>query len=415
MSKNKMIALTRPPLAEGGSLQGFNSKQVQLRGNPLEFNRFRGTVGQAGDTPLAKLRAYYYFVEQIKFPMTPDEFDSKFAADLPLFVDNPQSCPGRQTNASFAASTNETFVMLGATIVMSGKGFGFSQPGAMVPAPTDAGTAVPVIEGCPETGQRDAVLDYGGSHWRFVDAFSKAYRLQMAACRRFLFLDESIEDIGIMSAAEHNGTGHALINTMPFIRETNDILTEKGCAQRFLPYSHAGTECLGAPTAEVIYGNESIRGASDSRVFLLNQPMVYTCGMRLDVQFSRVENDCCFLDDMRRASVLDCGTPTLPDALYADSYAGGAGGFPGVYNIPAGCFSFGIVLLGYALTNAACLDFACCLAPGSVGAQMYSGNAFIGELRRQANNDPQLRQVLAGHKPEAINHLNAMLSGPPPG
>jgi hypothetical protein len=413
MSKNT-IPLKRQPLSEGGSLAGFNPKQVQLRGNPIEFNRFRGTVGQAADTACAKLRAYYYFVEQIKFPMTPDEFEDKFAAALPLFVDNPNPCPGRQTNASFAASANETFVMLGATIVLSGKGFGFSQAGRMVAAPTEAGTCVPVVEGCPGEGERDAVLDYGGAHWRFAESFAKAYRLQMAACRRFLFLDESIEDIGIMSAAEYTGAGHALINTSPFIREVNDVLAEKECAQRFLPYSHSGTECLGAPTAEVMYGHNSIRGAGNSRVFLLNQPVVYTPNMRFDVQFNRVENDCCFLDDMRRASVLDCGSPTLPDALYSDSYCS-ASGFPGIYNVPGGCFSFGIVLLGYAMTNAACLDYACCLSPGSVGAQMYSGNAFIGELKRQAQNDPQLRQVLAGHKPEAINHLNAMLSGPPPG
>lgn len=412
----KIIPTKRAPLSlqGGGQLAGFDPRQVQLRGNPLEYNRWHGSVGQAGQTAMAKLRAYYYFVEQIKFPLTPEEFDDKFAASIPLFVDNPAPCPGRQTNASFAASVNEPFVVLGVSVVMSGKGFGFSQAGRMVTAPAEAGTCVPVVEGCPAAGERDAVLDYGAAHWRFIESFSSAYRLQMAVMRRFLVVDEAISDVGIVPAAEHQGTGHALINTAPFVREVNDVLAEKDCAQRFLPYSHSGTECIGAPTAEVIYGHNAIRGVGN-RIFCLNQPIVYTPNTRFDVQFTRVENDCCFLDDMRRASVLDCGSPTLPDANYADEYCN-ASGFPGIYNVPGGCLSFGIVLTGYALTAEACLGYALSLTPGSVASNLLAGNAYVGDLMRKANNgsDSKLRQVLAGHQAEQINHLNQMLSGSPP-
>jgi hypothetical protein len=122
-----------------------------------------------------------------------------------------------------------------------------------------------------------------------------------------------------------------------------------------------------------------------------------------------VENDCCF-SRLRQASVLECGVDA-PDVNYVDSYVN-ASGFPASPQRPGVARSASA--LGYAMTNAACLDYACCLAPGSVGAAMYSGNAFIGELKRQANNDPALRQVLAGHSVEKINHLNAMLSGPAP-
>lgn len=412
MTKSNIIATTRQPLSQSGTISGFNPNQLQLRGNPLEYNRFYGMVGQAAQTPMAKLRAYYYFVEQLQFPLTPDEFENKFASSIPLFVDNVNPCPGRQTNASFAAGTNEPFVVLGVAVVAIGKGFAFSLPGRMVSAPTDSGTSVPVVEGCPSTGQRDAVLDYGGAHWRFIEAFFNAYRLQMAVWRRYLVLDESLFDVGMIGdAPEFVGSGNALINASPFVREVNDVLAGKGCDLRFLPENHAGTECLGAPTAEVMYGHNAIRGVGN-RIFCLNQPVVYLPGMRFDLQFSRVENDCVFLPDMERASVLNCGTPTLPDANYADSYVN-ASGFPGVYNVPGGSISLGVVLTGYALTPAACLDYMLSVQPGSVQGQMLSGNAFGSELMRKAHSDASLRQVLAGHQPETVNAFQHMLSGAP--
>lgn len=410
-----VVPTTRVPLGMSpGQVAGFDARGAQLKGNPLEYNRFYGTVGQAAATPLAKLRAYYYFVEQLQFPLTPEEFSNKFSASIPLFVDNPQSCPGRQTNASFAAGTNEPFVVLGVGVVAIGKGFGFSLPGRMVAAPTD-GDCVPVVDGCPAAGQRDAVLDYGGAHWRFIEALFNAYRLQMAVWRRYLVVDESLFDVGMVpDSPEYVGAGHALINAMPFVRETNEVLADKGCDLRFLPQNHAGTECIGAPTAEVMYGHNAVRGVGN-RIFCLNQPVVYLPGMRFDVQFTRVDNDCCFLPDMERASVLDCGTPTLPAAGYADEFCGvGTGGFPGVYNVPGGCLSFGVVLTGYALTPAACLDYMLTVSPGSIQAQMLSGNQYAGELYRKARNgDQQLAGVLAGHESDAKKHFENMLSGPP--
>ncbi len=403
-----VIPTVRQPLSAGeGQISGFNANRMQLRGNPLEFNRWGGTVGQAAQTPLSKLRAYYYFVEQLQFPLTPAEFSSKFASSIPLFVDNASSCPGRQTNASFAAGTNEPFVVLGVGVVAIGKGFAFSLPGRMVAAPA-SGDSVPTVEGCPSTGQRDAVLDYGGSHWRFIEAFFNAYRLQMAVWRRYLVVDESLFDVGMVGdAPEFIGSGNALINAAPFVRETNDVLASKGCDLRFLPENHAGTQCIGAPTADVMYGHNAIRGIGN-RIFCLNQPVVYLPGMRFDLQFTAVENDCVFLPDMERASVLECGSPTLPDANYEDRYVN-ASGFPGVYNVPGGALSLGVVLSGYALTPTACLDYMLSVSPGSIQAQMLAGNPFGNELVRKAANDPALRQVLAGHKEEARNHFQQML------
>ena len=407
-----IVPMQRAALGASGQISGFNPNQMQLRGNPLEFNRFYGTVGQAATTPMAKLRAYYYFVEQLQFPLTPDEFSNKFAASIPLFVENVNPCPGRQTNASFAAGTNEPFVVLGVGVVAIGKGFAFSLPGRMVAAPTEAGTCVPVVEGCPGAGQRDAVLDYGGAHWRFIEAWFNAYRLQMAVWRRYLVLDESLFDVGMVGdAPEFVGAGHTLINAAPYIRETNDVLAGKGCDLRFLPENHAGTECLGAPTAEAMYGHNAIRGVGN-RIFCLNQPVVYLPGMRFDLQFTRVDNDCCFLPDMERASVLTCGEPILPDVNYADEFCN-ASGFPGVYNVPGGCISLGVVLTGYALTPSACLDYMLSTQPGSVQGQMLSGNSYGSELMRKAHSDPALRQVLAGHQVENVNHFQQMLAGPP--
>lgn len=413
LNRTLSIPTQRAPLG-AGQVTGFDPRTVQLKGNPLEFNRFYGTIGEAMKTPLAKLHAYYYFVEQLQFPLTPDEFANKFAASIPLFVDNVQPSPGRQSNASFAAGTNEPFVVLGVGVVAIGKGFGFSLPGRMVAAPSGDETCVPVVDGCPAVGQRDAVLDYGGAHWRFIESFFNAYRLQMAVWRRFLVVDESLFDIGMVpDSPEFVGAGHALINAMPYIRETNDVLADKGCDLRFLPQNHAGTECIGAPTAEVMYGHNAIRGVGN-RIFCLNQPVVYLPGMRFDLQFTRVENDVCFLPDMARASVLNCGTPTLPAEGYTDEFCTGASGFPGVYNVPGGCISIGVVLTGYALTPAASLDYMLSVGVGSVQAQMLSGNQYAGELYRKARNgDPQLAGVLAGHEQEAKKHFENMLSGPP--
>jgi hypothetical protein len=412
MKLNPSIPLLRQPLSSGGHIAGFNPQQMQLRGNPLEFNRFYGTIGDSMKTPMAKLRAYYYFVEQLHFPLTPAEFTNKFAASIPLFVDNINPSPGRQTNATFAAGTNEPFVVLGVGVIAIGKGFGFSLPGRMVAAPEEAGTCVPVVDGCPGAGQRDAVLDYGGAHWRFIEAFFNAYRLQMAVWRRYLVLDESLFDVGMVGdSPEYVGAGQALINAAPYIRETNDVLADKGCDLRFLPENHAGTECLGAPTAKVMYGHNAIRGVGN-RIFCLNQPICYLPGMRFDLQFTRVDNDACFLPDMERASVLSCGEPILPDANYADEFCN-ASGFPGVYNVPGGCISLGVVLTGYALTPQAVLDYMLSCQPGSVQSSMCSGNSYGSELLRKANSDPALRHVLAGHSQENVNHFQQMLAGAP--
>ncbi len=388
----------------------------QLRGNPLEYNRFYGTVGQAVQTPLAKLRTYYYHVQQIQLPMTPDEFNAKFAASIPLFVQDVGPCPGTQTNATFAAGTNEPFVVLGVGVVAIGKGFGFSLPGRMVPQPTagTTGNCVPVVEGCPAAGQHDAVLDYGGAGWRGIEAFFNAFRLQMAVWRRYLVLDESLFDVGMVpDSPEFVGAGHALISASPYVREVNDVLSDKGCNLRFLPQNHAGTECLGAPTAEVIYGHNAIRGVGN-RIFCLNQPIIYLPGMRFDVQFQRVENDCCFLEDMRRAFVLDCANPTLPDAQYGDTFCS-ASGFPGVYTVPGGCISLGVVLTGYALTPAACLDYLINLVPGSIQTQMIQGTPFVNDIFRAAERDDSLRKMLSGLPADQVQKTKNMLSGAPQG
>lgn len=387
--------------------------QGTLRGNPLEYNRFYGNIGQAQQTPLAKLRTYYYHVQQLAFPLTPTEFDAKFTSAIPLFVQDVAPCPGTQTNATFAAGTNEPFCVLAVGVVAIGKGFAFAMPGRMVVK--DAATeCVPVVEGCASGTGRDAVLDYGGTGWRFIEAFFNAYRLQMAVWRRYLVLDEALFDIGMVpDAPEHCGTGHALISAMPYIREVNNVLADKLCNRRFLPQNHAGTECIGAPTAEVIYGHTCIRGVGNS-IFCLNQPICYLPGMRFDVAFQRVENDCCFLPEMRRSSVLDCATPTLPDAGYNDTFCSSSG-FPSVYTVPGGCVSIGVVLSGYALTPAACLDYLLNLVPGSIQYQMVSGHAYVGDLMRRSQQDDQLRAMLAGAPDEKRNKLQGLISGPPPG
>lgn len=400
------MALVKQPVVPQPFIQ-------QLKGNPIEFNRFHGNVGQASSTPLAKLRTYYYHVQQLQLPLTLDEFNAKFTASIPLFVQDTGPCPGTQTNATFAAGTNEPFVVLGVGVVAIGKGFGFSLPGRMVAAPVGSGNCVPVIEGCPAAGQHDAVLDYGGAGWRFIEAFFNAFRLQMAVWRRYLVLDESLFDVGMVpDAPEFIGAGHALISAQPYIREVNDILSDKACNLRFLAQNHAGTECLGAPTAEVIYGHNAIKGVGN-RIFCLNQPIVYLPGMRFDVAFQRVENDCCFLEDMRRAAVLDCSTPTLPDAGYGDTFCS-ASGFPGIYTVPGGCISLGVVLTGYALTPAACLDYMINLVPGSVQMNMIQGTPYVAELYRAAERDDRMRRMLAG-TPDAEQKVRGLLAGSPQG
>lgn len=382
---------------------------TQLKSNPLEFQRFEGMVGQAQQTPLAKLRTYYYHVQQFQLPLTPSEFDVNFNATIPLFVQDVAQCPGTQTNATFAAGTNEPFVVLGVGVVAIGKGFGFALPGRMV-TKGSAGECVPVVEGCPSGTARDAVLDYGGSGWRFIEAFFNAYRLKVAVWRRYLVLDESLFDVGMIpDAPEFVGAGHALISAMPYIREVNDILTTKLCSFRFLPQNHAGTECLGAPTAEVIYGHNSIRGVGN-HIFCLNQPIVYLPGMRFDVAFTRVENDCCFLPEMKRSAVLDCATPTLPDAGFNDTFCSSSG-FPSVFTVPGGCVSLGVVLTGYALTPAACLDYMINLVPGSVQAQMIAGTPYVADLWHRAHQDPKMQRMLAG-VPDAESRIKQFLAGP---
>lgn len=355
-------------------------------GTPHDFNKL-GSCQALKDMSWAKIATYYYDAQQFQFPLTPAEFESNFAATIKLFsLEQNQQCPGRQTNAAIGSSVNEPFVALGAGVIAIGESKSFTAPGETIPR-TSGTQPCPPIDGCSLSGGTQAALYWGGSTWQFIANFFQAYRLQIAINRRFLVVDESLFDVGMVPApAEFVGFGDSVVPTTRYAREVNDVMAGKGLPCIFMPNNiTSGSLCVGAPTALAAYGHPRIIGLSN-RIFCFNYPLLFLPGMSFDAVFTRVENDCCFLPAMRRNSVFDCSCDT-PDASIA----------PGTVcctmTIPGGCLSIGLVFKGFALQPAACLSFLneYCL-PGTAYESLYVGNPFIGNMIA----NPALRANLAG-------------------
>jgi len=333
-----------------------------------------GMLGQimAGKSPLSRLTARLYDIAQYQLPMTPEEFDAAFPGEIRLFtLDQPQACPGRQTNLSRGTTVETPFLMMGFGILATAEGQGFALTGVMKNVVASGGPT-PCVTGC--TGALDehnAVLAWGYPTWNIIEKFFQAYRVSMFIGRHFQIFEEAAHVMGLVGATmEFVGSGNSLISTTPFNRDVNDVLVAKGCNKQFIPQNTAaGSECMPAPTAEAMWGSQHTKGISN-RCYPLPFPILWLPGMTIDVRFTRVEGDCCFFPAMRRDAVLDCASPTLPSSQFTDTLECGSGN-AGIYTVPGGCFTIGAVLAGYDLVPAACVEYLAGVTSGSALEMLY--------------------------------------------
>jgi len=362
-----------------------------------------GRLGQDANPALKLLTANLYRQQVVDLPLTQADFEDLFPCNKNVFS-NTQ--PSVVTNVADDATIDCSFLLTGVGLLVTLPSKSYTLPGIMVPSPNppDATTHTPCNTGCTTTAtQRNAALAFGYSARLLIEAFMASRRVQMYLCRRFQVFDEAARDMGLVTTlAEFQGASSSLISPMPDVAKVNDTLAARGCDLQFIPQNAVvGTnnvsECLGAPTASVTYGATRMLGVAQ-KFYRLNSPVLYTQGQKLDFRFVCEEGSDCFQDEMVRNSVITCGTPTKPSALFDEQTACGVGS-AAVYHVPGGCFSIGLVLAGYDLTDAAVLQYYGGLDPNSpVGQALRASGGMAGTqhiLSILANN-PEYKKSLAG-------------------
>lgn len=383
------------------------------------------SIGEAANVPWCSLTAIISDQTQIKLPMTTSEF-SKFEGDINFFnVDTEaQPCPGRQITGAFTGARVETpFLALGAFMILIGEGYAKTLPGALITEPGSE-SATPCFDGCIPVGglegdaaARNAALYWGGPTQLFLEAFSQAYRFQVRMGRRIVVVDELADHIGVWPRAKaFCGASDSLAPMMPEIQETNSVLHDKNFDRLFIPQNvvvgDAGTECIGAPTAGVTYGHFSQSGVAH-KAYMFQRPLLYVPTTTIRIGLTRVEQDCCFLDSMRRQAVLDLSVAATPaPGILSETLTCGAG-YSSAYTVPGGCLTYGVGLFGVELFPCACIDYLNYILPESLQFQMLLENSYMQGLL----NANQLKgaNMLAGLNERGKKNLQALLEKKPIG
>ncbi len=357
-----------------------------------------------------------YDVQNRALPLTPDEFTTDFPPTKKIFSLDDGSVAGRSTNLSLGATVDAPTLVCGVGILYVAEGFGLSVPGIMVDTPT-ALEDTPCSDGCANTGQDNAVLEWGQGTWNLGEKFFTSHRVQMYVCRHYQIFDEWARDLGLAAVTnEFIGAGHALKSVMPLVRDVNDTMTAKGIGKQFIPQNvvsdgAGGSECIGAPTADVLWGAQRTPGVAN-RIFPLSFPLLVVPGMPLQINFLQTDGDDCSVDAMRRDSVLDeHAGATKPSAAFNAALACGVGD-ASVWTVNGGCYSLGLVLASYDVSPVFCLQYLDRMAQMS--------NATIDGIYRNSNvasylgglmANPSVRnQQLAGVKDEDLDKMMGNIS-----
>lgn len=365
----------------------------------------------------AKVPVYYQYVLQLQLPLTEAEFDRVFTRTLRLFItQQDQSCPGIITTTELSSGFEEPFLLLGIGVYAIGEDLSFEQGGALVPLEEGAtpgslehpllvdGVAPPQIAG----GLIPARLWYGGATWRLIDKFfqSKRFKMRVGRCE---IVDEALTDLGIVNAVPvFAGASSSTVPTMPFVRETNDVMSARGMGFKFAP---TNTRLIGptavtigpdggpmwapwlgpdfdgfgtpggfngfvteAPNAPVTYGHPDIRNLAQ-RIYCLPQPLLVTPFVRVDLEFETVDSDCCLLPAARKAALV------TTEAAYEEQPENlPGGGTTVVSTIPGGCLQIGIVLKGYVCTPRAVADYLINYMCDAGWEAAYFDNAYVAGI-----------------------------------
>lgn len=392
-----------------------------MQAKPLVYNSLPKDLGVVGDvrsflanTPWAKIPTYYYDITTHQLPLA-DEAAFLAAFNSPLNIFNTQAAQGnRQTNTASGSSVDEIFLAMGAGIVAIGSDKGFSLPGAIISNENLAADSDIPVPGCQAPGPDGAnnlspgQYWYGAPTWQLINGFFRNFNLQVTANRRFLLVDESAEDVGMTPLpAEFVGASDSRVPAGPFIRRTNDHLTDIGVNAQFLPQTidvvDGTSSCVPPADAGVTYGHPKIQGLAQ-RVYPFCRPILFVPGMQFNVSLVPQGGNACELENMRIASLIQADTYS---ALQAAAVAGGVASNQYAV-IPAGCVSIGVVLKGVSLWPSACIDYLSDFFGDRTMLQgMYAGNPFIQGIVNDA-----LRKGDKSTRDKA-GHLNGLLSGKP--
>jgi len=377
------------------------------------------TIGEAASVPWSALTAIISDQTQIKLPMTTVEFQ-KFEGNINFFdVDaDANPCPGRQITGAFTGARVETpFLALGAFMILIGEGYAKTLPGALITEPASA-SATPCFDGCipvgglsGDTAARNAALYWGGPTQLFLESFSQAYRFQVRMGRRIVVVDELADHIGVWPRAKSFcGASDSLAPMMPEIQETNSVMHDKNFDRLFIPQNvvvgDAGTECIGAPTAGVTYGHFTQSGVAH-KAYMFQRPLLYVPTTTIRIGLTRVEQDCCFLDSMRRQAVLDLAVVPTPAPGILTEKLVCAAGYSSAYTIPGGCLTYGVGLFGVELFPSACIDYLNYILPESLQFQMLLENSFMQGLLQA--NSLKGNNSLSGLTPQGKQNLQQLL------
>lgn len=335
------------------------------------------------------LRVNLFDIQDREFPLTPAEFTADNQPLQKVFsLDTNAS--GRRTNLSLGATVDTPTLICGIGILAVTEGYGLAVPGIMVDTPS-ALEDTPCSDGCANAGQENAVLEWGQGGWDYVEKFFTLNRVQMYVCRHYQIFDEWARDLGLAAVTnEFIGAGHCLKSIMPLVREVNDVMTAKAIGKQFIPQNvvsngDGGSECIGAPTAEVLWGAQRTPGVAN-RIFPLPFPLLIVPGMPLQINFLQ-DGDDCSLEAMRRDSVLDEAAGAIkPSAAFNDALACDVGN-SSVWTVNGGCMSLGMVLASY--------DVSPVLAMEYLSKMAELGNPAVDGIYRNTNVASYLGGLLA--------------------
>lgn len=406
---------------------------VATPGDFMSLSSIKNLGQQLGQANQYKIPTYYYDFTSFDLPLTDEEFDAEFMSTRSVFDCGPGTevnC-GRQTNALCGSGVGAPFVATGLCILAIGEGRSFAIHGATVPAPIAAGSSQPELRSVALTtpGNYQGVVDinaspggagalaatmwWGGPTHLFIEKYFQAFRLNVLMNRRFLFIDEALNDVGMCpNAPEFVGASSSQIPTQPFIRAVNDVLSEKGQTRRFLP-ANAGTDgatpdCLPPPIAGVTYGHNQIQHLAN-RMYCFPQPLLFLPGMRFDIQFVPIEDAACFRA-LRSAVTFNCQGL---DENFGDGVANvvATASCGTSCTVPGGRISLGVILKGYELWPSACIEYMQqYVSSGSVSAAMIAGVPYGQQLLKQGISEGRDKGVVRDGKTYFAGNLAGIQS-----
>jgi len=372
MARNRVV--TRQP------------KRRQLRTMPHDFAMLgKGvTLGQLNQLQTNLLPTIVNYEETLCLPVTDEQLDAFFNRfESNIFQFKPPTQDGTcavSTNLALLTTISPT-IICGMCIVAVGEGKNFCQSGVLVPCPDgDVAAAPPAVlgSGCDggaiaSPGQVPAVMNWGGPTWDFIEAFFRAYNVQVLINDECLLVDLPASDIGMCEIApSFRGAGDSCNGTMGQIRETNQHARNNGLDCQFLPVNTlVTTDCAGVcasidappPQAGVTFGHTMFTGRAPKlfrfKTPLILVPAVTTLGFELDPISAGAE---VFKDQMRIAAVpgtkalgtSECNMIGPSECFTTASPTGGVG--VGAGHWPGGKVTIGVRFMGFRVSYSFCVD-----------------------------------------------------------